>query len=246
MERAPRQPRLALRAPGWAAAGAVVLGLVWASAARSDTDFGTLGFDRGEFGSLVSLSTPSSRLYQEADEFVVHRTVVQSPSSVEPGLIQAGVYRSGPSIELDNCGTSAGYVVFSEVKAQGSMAYRCQLYQAVAPGRAVTLDIFRFHAAATWGIRIDGRSTGSIYPLGFNRGLPAIGSEIDDVDFNDGTHTATRFGLAGHAPWNVYTTVGRSRPHAVRPGDPVSSYPTSDVHWRRTGPPGRPTIRHRQ
>ncbi len=157
MERAPRQPRLGLRGPGWAAAGAVLLGLVGASAARSDPDFGTLGFDRGEFGSVVSLSTPSSRLYQEADEFVIHRTVVQSLSSVEPGLIQAGVYRSGPSIELDNCGTSAGYVVFSEVKAQGSMAYRCQLFQTVAPGRVVTLDVFRFRAAATWGIRIDGR-----------------------------------------------------------------------------------------
>jgi hypothetical protein len=224
----------------------VVLGLIGPSVARSDPDFGTLGFDRSEYGALVSLSTPSSRLYQEADEFVLHRVVVQSPSSVEPGLIQVGVYRSGPNLGLDNCGTSAAYVVFTEVKTQGSMAYRCQLYNQVAPGRVLQLDVFRFHAAATWGIRVDGRSTGSIYPLGFNRGAPAIGSEIEDHDFNAGTHTATRFGLAGHAAWSVYTTVGRMHRHAVRAGDPVSSYATNDVHWRRTGPVGHPTIHHRQ
>ena len=135
MERAPRQPRLGLRGPGWAAAGAVLLGLVGASAARSDPDFGTLGLNRTTFGSVVSLVTPAAGLAQPADEFVVERDVLQSENA-DPGLIQAGVYRSGSGISLDNCGPHAAYAVFTEVKAANSMAYGASSSTTSLPGRS--------------------------------------------------------------------------------------------------------------
>lgn len=226
------------------AGAALLLGLLGPAAARSDTDFGTLGVDRSAFGSVVSVRTPSAGLFQEADEFVVHRDAVGSVNN-DPGLIQAGIYRSGSTIELDNCGPRAGYVVFTEVKQVNSMAYKCQLYNQVAPGSIVTFDIFRFKAPATWGIRINGVPTGSIYRLGFNRGNPAVGSEIQDVDSNDGTRTATRFAPAGHAPWSFYTTVGRRHPRRIGARDPLFAFPTSDRLWHLSRPPAPIIVSHR-
>ncbi len=218
-------------------AGALLgLWLVGPRAAHSDSDFGTLGIDRSEFGSVVSLRTPSAALFQEADEFVVHRDVVQSLNN-DPGLIQAGVYRSGGAISLDNCGPSTSYVVYTEVKAVNSMAYKCQLFNPVAPESVVTIDIFRFTALADWGIRINAVPTGTIYPLGFRRGDPAIGSEIEDFDGNFGTQTVTRFAPAGHAHWSVRTTIGRRHLHRVTTGDPLFTYSTSDPRWRISHPP---------
>src|SRR5436305_3760955 len=90
----------------WVGVGLAVAGLAGAGSAQGGSDFGTLGYGRASFGSFVSVSTPSSRLFQEPDEFVVHRTVVESVSgSLDPGLIQVGVYRSGSRLQLDNCGT---------------------------------------------------------------------------------------------------------------------------------------------
>ncbi|HEU0317120.1 MAG TPA: hypothetical protein VFR49_07310 [Solirubrobacteraceae bacterium] len=228
----------------WAAGALLGLWLVGPAAAHSDTDFGTLGIDRSDFGSAVSLRTPSAALFQEADEFVVHRDVVQSLNN-DPGLIQAGVYRSGGAISLDNCGPSAGYVVFTEVKAVNSMAYKCQLLNPVAPGSVVTIDLFRFTARAAWGIRVNGVPTGTIYQLGFSRGDPAIGSEIEDLDRTFGTQTATRFAPAGHAHWSVHTTIGRRHFHRVTARDPLFRYPTSDHRWRISRPPGSVLVTHR-
>jgi hypothetical protein len=235
------------RRPRWArrAAGALLgLWLVGLPAAHSDTDFGTLGIDRSYFGSVVSLRTPSAALLQEPDEFVVHRDAVQSLNN-DPGLIQAGVYRSGAAISLDNCGPSPGYVVFTEVKLVNSMAYKCQLFNQIAPGSVVTIDIFRFTASAAWGIRLNGVPTGPIYRPGFRRGDPAIGSEIEDLDSNFGTQTATRFAPAGHANWSAYTTVGHRHKHRVTARDPLFAYPTSDHRWRLSRPPGPVLVRHR-
>jgi hypothetical protein len=237
----------ASRRPGRArrAAGALLgVWLVGPTAAHSDTDFGTLGIDRSDFGAVVSLRTPSAALLQEPDEFVVHRDVVQSLND-DPGLIQAGVYRSGSAISLDNCGPSTGYVEFTEVKLVNSMAYKCQFFNPVAPGSVVTIDIFRFKAPAAWGIRLNGVPTGPIYRLGFRRGDPAIGSEIQDLDSNFGTQTATRFAPAGHAHWSVYTTVGRRHIHRVTAHDPLFRYPMSDHHWRLSRPPGPVLVTHR-
>ncbi len=133
-----------------------MISLAAAPLARA-ADFGTLGLDGTSFRSLASLSTPSSRLCQEPDEFVVHRTVVQSSlDAAAPGVIQVGVYLSGPTIELDNCGPRSGYALFTEVKVAGSMAYRCQLYRSLAPGTLLTLDIFRYSTPATSGVRVNG------------------------------------------------------------------------------------------
>ncbi|MEA2297512.1 MAG: hypothetical protein QOF77_448 [Solirubrobacteraceae bacterium] len=208
------------------------------------TDFGTRSLQADRYGGVVSLSTPSSRLFQEADEFVVHRDVVQSLTD-RPGLAQVGVYRSGPQIQLDNCGTSAGYVVFTEVLFAGSMSYRCQLIRPVSPTTILNLDIFRFTTPGAWGIRVNGVPAGSAYQLGFDRGAPAIGSELQDVDSNNGTHTATRFSLAGHTQWNVYTTTGRSHPHRVGAGDATFLYTPRDPFWTVPRPPTTMTIRHR-
>jgi hypothetical protein len=240
---APGRPG-ARRAARLAAGAAIVAWVVGPTAARSDTDFGTLGLDRLGYGSRVSIDAPSSRLHQESDEFVVHRDVVQSRNN-DPGLIQAGIYRSGSGIALDNCGAHAGYILFTEVKPVNSMAYRCQLYSGISPGSTATFDIFRYSAAATWGIRINGVTVGAPFRLGFSKGDAAIGTEIQDLDTNHGTQTATRFAPAGHARWSFYTTTGRSRPHAVTGGDPVVPYPTDDPFWRLPRPPARLTIRHR-
>ncbi|MEA2301984.1 MAG: hypothetical protein QOE44_2519 [Solirubrobacteraceae bacterium] len=236
-----------MRAKRGIAVGLAVAGLAGAGAARGDTDFGTLGLGRTSFGSFVSLSTPSSRLFQESDEFIVHRTVVQSVNgSLDPGLIQVGVYRSGPGLQLDNCGTRAGYVIYTEVKQYGSLAYRCQLFQPVSPGTILNLDVFRFHTAATWGIRINGVLTGSVYRLGFNSGEPAVGSEIVDHGQNHGTHAATRYAPAGHAAWSFYAATARQGRRRVTAGPALFEYAPSDRFWKLPPPPARMTFRHRE
>jgi hypothetical protein len=238
--RAGRRPALRL-----GVAGAICVWLVGTGAASSDPDFGTLGLNQSRFGSIVSLTTPSANLDQPASEFVVERDLVQSDNS-DPGLIQAGVYRSGSGIALDNCGAHAAYVVFTEVKAANSMAYKCQLYQDVSPGAVVTLDIFRFKTAGTWGIRIDGVPTGSIYRLGFTKGAPAIGTEIQSTNNDYETQTSTRFDSTGHAQWTVYTTTGRQHVHRVTGADSISAYPMEDHLWKITRPPAAVTIKHRE
>jgi hypothetical protein len=215
------------------------------AAGDAGPDFGTVGVDAKSFGATVSVSTPSSLLFQAADEFIVHRDVVQSSlNASNPGLIQAGLYRSGSGIELDNCGPRSDYVEFTEVKAANAMAYRCQLFNPVSPGTILTLDVFRFHAAATWGIRFNGASTGSTYPLGFDKGSPAIGSEIAGVDTDFTTHAATRFGPTGATQWSVYRAPARSKPRRVTGS--THPYPVTDRSWTLPRPPARMTIRHGQ
>jgi len=218
---------------------------VGTTVARSDPDFGTLGLDRTRFGSVVSLVTPAAGLAQPDDEFVVQRTVLQS-NNTDPGLIQAGVYRSGSGISLDNCGPHAAYVVFTEVKAANSMAYKCQLYNDVSPGSVVTLDIFRFTTPGTWGIRVNGAQTGSVYRLGFTKGSPAIGTEIQAAGTGYLTQTSTRYEPAGSPRWSVYTTTGRHHARRVTGSDSISAYPMADHLWKITRPPAAVTIKHRQ
>jgi hypothetical protein len=226
---------------------AVAIWLAGATLARSDPDFGTLGLDQTRFGSVVSLVTPAAGLAQPADEFVVQRDVLQSENA-DPGLIQAGVYRSGSGISLDNCGPHAAYVVFTEVKAANSMAYRCQLYNDVSPGVVVTLDIFRFTTPGTWGIRVNGAAAGSAYRLGFTKAAPAIGTEIQSAGPGNQylTETSTRYDPAGRARWSVYTTTGRQHVRRVTGSDSISAYPMVDHLWKITRPPSPVTIKHRQ
>jgi len=240
--------RRALRRPLRSSAlAAVAISLLGTTVARSDPDFGTLGLGTTRFGSVVSVVTPAAGLAQPADEFVVQRDVLQSENS-DPGLIQAGIYRSGSGISLDNCGPHAAYVVFTEVKAANSMAYKCQLYRDVAPGSVVTLDIFRLSTRGTWGIRVNGTPTGSIYPLGFTKASPAIGTEIQTAGPGNRylTETSTRYEPAGAARWSVYTTVGRRHVRRVTGSDSISAYPMADHLWKITRPPARVTIKHRQ
>jgi hypothetical protein len=228
------------------AAGVCACVLATSAAAVGDSapDFGTIGLDAKSYGARVSLSTPSAKLVVASDEFIVHRDVVQS-SLQDPnaGLIQTGLYRSGSTISLDNCGPRADYVEFVEVKTVNSMAYRCQLFNSVAPGTVLTLDVFRFHAADTWGVRINGTPTGSIYPLGFAKGQPAIGSEIEDIDADYTTVARTRFNVAGHTQWTVYRAPARSAPRRVT--GRTHAYPLTDHFWKLPRPPGPITIRHR-
>jgi hypothetical protein len=225
---------------------ALLAWLVGPTAARSDSgpDFGTLGLNTSSYGSAVSIVTPAAGLAQPDDEFVVQRDVLQSDND-DPGLIQAGIYRSGNGIALDNCGAHTSYVVFTEVKAANSMAYKCQLYNDVAPGSVLTVDLFRFKTAGTWGIRINGVQTGSIYRLGFIKADAAIGTEIQSVGNNFQSQTSTRYEPAGDAQWTVYTTTGRQHVHKVTGHDSISAYPMEDHVWKITRPPSRVTITHR-
>jgi hypothetical protein len=229
------------------AGAALVAWLVGPTAARSDSgpDFGTLGLNSSSFGSVVSIVTPAAGLAQPDGEFVVERDVLQSDNS-DPGLIQAGIYRSGNGIALDNCGPHTGYVVFTEVKAANSMAYKCQLYNDVSPGSVVTLDLFRFTTAGTWGIRINGVQTGSIYRLGFTKANAAIGTEIQSAGNDFQSQTSTRYEPAGHAQWTVYTTTGRQHVHKVTGHDSISAYPMVDHLWKITRPPAEVTVKHRE
>jgi hypothetical protein len=228
------------------AAAALAVWLIGPAAARSDSgpDFGTLGLNASSYGSVVSIVTPAAGLRQPDDEFVVQRDALQSDNS-DPGLIQAGVYRSGNGIALDNCGAHPGYVVFTEVKAANAMAYKCQLYNDIAPGSVLTLAVFRFKTAGTWGIRIDGVQTGSIYRLGFSRANAAIGTEIQSVGNDFQSQTSARYEPAGRAQWTVYTTTGRQHVHKVTRHDSISAYPMEDHVWKITRPPVEVTIKHR-
>jgi hypothetical protein len=227
-----------------AAVGACLLATSAAAVGGTGPDFGTIGLDAKSYGARVSLSTPSAKLFVAPDEFIVHRDTVQSSlQDANAGLIQAGLYRSGSALSLDNCGPRDDYVEFVEVMTLHSMAYRCQLFNSVAPGTVLTLDVFRFHAADTWGVRINGTPTGSIYPLGFAKGLPAIGSEIEDIDADYTTVARTRFNVAGHTQWTVYRAPARSAPRRVT--GRTHAYPLTDHFWKLPRPPGPITIRHR-
>lgn len=207
-----------------------------------------LEFKQTTFGGIVSLVTPSASLFQSPIEFVAEREVVQSNNS-DPGLIQAGIYRSGGGLQLNiGCAPPDGYFIYTEVKSANSPGYRCQiLTPSVSPGTVVTLDIFRFPAPETWGIRVNGVTTGSTFATGFNKGRPAVGTEIQTASTMNSyqSRTSTRFDPPGAARWAVYPGVGRLHPRRVSARDHPRAYPMADHFWKLTRPPAAITVRHR-
>lgn len=195
----------------------------------------------------MAIDTPSTTYLQASDEFILHRAVLQSGFSGSPGLIQAGVYRSGSGIQLDNCGVQTSYIEYDETLPYGSTnGYVCHLYSHVTQGVIHTYDIFRHTPAANWGIYIDGNDIGRTYTLGFNTGYAAIGSEIQDVNTDWTTEAATQFGPSGFMQWSYYTTVLRTNPHIVDSGDVTATYLPRDGFWCVPSQPTPMTIKHRK
>lgn len=235
-------------------AAAMVAALIlaaWAPQAPAATNnFGTRSMDVERYGSRVSINTPSSLYYQAPDEFVLHRAVVQSSfTSSQPGLLQTGVYRSGNSIQLDNCGaTNGGYYRYIESKAHGSSTFQCQVFYsagALSPGTNLSYEVFRRSTNATWGVMINGVDRGS-YALAFNVGFPAIGGEIADAGSDFATRTAAQYGPSGTLQWSYYTGVNRGGATAVNSGTATALYSPRGAFWTVPPPPTPMTIKHRE
>lgn len=236
------------RARWLAVSAAVACGLTLGVApAVATNDFGTRTMSSETYGSRVSINTPSSTYFQAADEFVLHRAVSQSGfNGASDGLVQAGIYRSGASIQLDNCGSTAGgYYRYTEYKAFGTgQPYVCQvLYSAGAltPGMNLSFEVYRTATTSTWSAMINGVVRGT-FSVAFNTAVAQMGGEIADVDNDRTTVTAAQYGPSGTMGWSYYASPNRSGATAVTSATLASP---RDAWWNVPQPPTPLTVRHR-
>ncbi len=236
---------------------------------RETHDFGTrtLGGTEEYFGSEVSVRVPYDGLFHEDDEFVLNRVVVQSSFTADrqPGLVQAGIYRSGPNAYLDTCtgASNRNYYRYYEWKlhyyANDIANYHCRVFTelgALTPGSDADTTFGVHYTGPSGGDpaynwRIDVRSdTHVTLPLNFHTGFPGIGAEIFDNRANDdggaadfASRTATVYGTTRH--WRIDQSVNDSSPRQVAATDPTRLYESHDPgRWSVPNPPTPITIAH--
>ena len=214
----------------------------------SHNTFGGWAVRREWYGSRVSVRTPSSTYSQGDDEFLLHRSVLQAsldPSSTN-GLIQAGIYRSGPSLGIGNCQTSNGsYFRFTEVIGYGTNFYQCQVFAslgALSPGTEVTSDVHRTQFSREWRARINSTLRGT-WDLAFNTGSPGIGGEVGDKDAK-GFTTSTAAQYGNTMSWDYHRNIDGGNPRKVDiTRDRVTNNTPTDGSWQAEQPPTPLTIR---
>lgn len=207
--------------------------------AYADNTFGTRAWNGLEYGGGVSIKTPSLSQHINQSEFVLHRAVAQSEYGSTPGLIQAGVYRSGQHLSLDTCGPSAGrYTKYLERKRRGTpntiSSYKCQLFAVAGPGTTHRYDVFSVAGDTNhWKVEINNNLRGKFF-VDFNRAYPAIGGEIAGSSPQQ-TDTNALYGPT--KPWIRFQSDGQNDPEEVtnnsytsryvpRPGWSVGAAPT--------------------
>lgn len=192
----------------------------------------------------MSITTPSAKLHQARSEFLLNRAAAQSSIAARAGLIQAGVYRSGPRIQLDNCGATDGtYKKFSERLRKGSATdYKCKLYGKSKPGQTLLYTVDSIGSKGRWRVFI-GSANGGTFSLGFNMGNPYIGGELQRAAKGlPKSQARTRYGST--SAWSIFTKPNRGGPQTVTGLTTTALLLPTDKRWRVPVPPTPLTITH--
>lgn len=195
----------------------------------------------GAFGSEASIQTTDPGQNQIATgEIVLHRVVVQSRlgGALEAGLIQTGVYNSvDTSIDGPGCPPTGGttWRHYAERRSYDAgrtsqTGYICERGGDQSPGEFHGYVVFRT-IDGNWTWLFDNNPTATYY-LGFSRGRPAAGGEINSVVRAGPTGVSrTRATYGIQAPWAAYLQPGLAGYHRTRQGDDLSVYPLNDGLW---------------
>jgi hypothetical protein len=167
-------------------------------------NFGMRYWTTAEYGNISSISLPSNT-QQPANSYAMylHRSVIQSSFSGNPGLIQAGWATVGSHISLDNCGsTNSSTFAFVETKPVNG-GYTCTFY-----GRYTYPTIFNFNVfvnSSGWNDKINGvLDPNGPYALnGMPNGYGMVGGESLVLA---GTAQATTCFGEGASQWNYYSS----------------------------------------
>jgi hypothetical protein len=195
--------------------------------------YGLRIFEFKKYGSSTSIRVPSNDTAPNSQEFVLHRTVVESDESNTAGLVQIGVYRSGTGIQLDTCGSRTGWTFFGEWKAAGTAnepsSYHCQLFSETNAGNNTVEHIWRRNEPTTneWEMEIN-NSRVATYKPSFGIGYPEIGGEIAGVHSLPATSkTQAAYGVT--RPWHSYNQLGKAGEFEIK--DNSNTTEIENTNW---------------
>jgi len=214
--------------------------------AWADNKFGTRSWNDLEFGTGVSITTPSLNQQVNVNEFILHRAVVQSDFGATYGLIQAGIYRSGSGTHLDNCNTSANrYTKYLEHKSKGSPntldSYKCQLFAEAGPGTTYRYDVFSVAGDDNnYKVEINNELKGTFF-VNFNLSYPAVGGEIAGP-VPETTETNALYGET--KAWVVYTANGENGSQTVTNNSNTFLYSPTGPAWTVDPAPTPLRVKH--
>jgi hypothetical protein len=208
--------------------------------------FGIRAFNFQKYGSSVSIEVPPSDPAPNSQEFVLHRTVVQSDYGATAGLVQIGVYRSGTGIQLDTCGARTGWTFFGEWKAAGTpneaSSYHCQLFSETNHGNNTVEHIWRYNEPTTneWEMEINNGHVATYKPS-FGVGYPEIGGEIAGVHSLPATSvTQAPYGIT--RPWHSYNKIGKAEEFEIK--DNSNTNAVQNANWLVSPVPSPVTVEH--
>jgi len=220
-----------------------------------------------EYGGSVNIRTPDPASETIAsNEISLARLVTQGPGS-DPGLVQAGLYRSGTNAQLDTCGSEVNQYEFYYEWRRPSGNYICGLTgsgnaETATPGADNGVSV-QGYSDGSWSAYVtSGIDGGGPYldpvSLGFATGIVSIGDELNNGDPNNpanGSTVSTLYGRGadeignGGPGWYVYF-------HAMDPAtfgspgfisNPLRTSRTSPTSllWSQQNVPTPLTISHR-
>lgn len=177
-----------------------------------------------------------------ATDFTLNRAVIQSSFSGSPALAQAGLYRAGSQIQLDNCSRHSNYIswTFVEWKFDGSGTYNCRAYDEVTIG-----TVHGFAVGVTtqgWEMNVDCGTHVEIRRLNVNTAIPQMGGEMAST--NSTYKSTSNVGYGGDGlPWTVYRAPNLGNPITAGPNTGIV-YDLPYTGWHIPRPPTPLTISH--
>jgi hypothetical protein len=215
--------------------------------AHAGSNFG--GWDDGfpfssHYGGRVGIQTPPNATTETiaSNEIMAHRIAVQGGSTF-PGLIQTGLYRSGPNAHADNCDTSVDkYTWYVEIlPASYPQTFKCALYGQSPFGHDGEYKVSgdgtgRFQASGA-DVQSGQTYTTPWVQLYFNAGQNYISTEMNNASpgVANGSTTNALFGggAAADPSWYAYEQPNYGGAHRVRANEVISlseNYQSAG-HW---------------
>jgi hypothetical protein len=217
------------------------------------SSFGTRYYGRGtdafvEYGSGVTIQAPDPANHTVTEhEFELSRVEVQHGWGSNVPLLQTGLFRSGPAIELDSCGKAINqYQYYYEYNLTGNAnGFNCHLWGQATPYEVDWYAVYSYPNDGSgqwaWGIL---QPSGTLValgnqPIGGTTATPAVGEELNN---NVGTQcqasSSTTGGFYAHPfgsladDWYVYfaTNGGNIQP-ITNPNNTDRFAPTNSALW---------------